>query len=131
MRRDPGYFDRQGFEFVGSDGRVVSGFSAGALDAVQRGQMRIRQRPGAGNALGDIKFVFPNQDNIYLHHTPTRATLQTATGATSVTAAFASRRLWLWRSSSSPMNRNGPKRASCRRCAKASPRPSACRKPCR
>jgi murein L,D-transpeptidase YcbB/YkuD len=38
---------------------------------VQRGQMRIRQRPGAKNALGDIKFVFPNQDNIYLHHTPT------------------------------------------------------------
>jgi murein L,D-transpeptidase YcbB/YkuD len=70
LRRDPGYFDRQGFEFVGSDGRVSGGFSAGALDAVQRGQMRIRQRPGAGNALGDIKFVFPNQDNIYLHHTP-------------------------------------------------------------
>ena len=70
LRRDPGYFDRQGFEFVGSDGRVSGGFSEGALDAVQRGQMRIRQRPGAGNALGDIKFVLPNQDNIYLHHTP-------------------------------------------------------------
>jgi murein L,D-transpeptidase YcbB/YkuD len=70
LRRDPGYFARQGFEFVGSDGRVSGGFSEGALEAVQRGQMRIRQRPGAGNALGDIKFVFPNEDNIYLHHTP-------------------------------------------------------------
>ena len=36
-----------------------------------RNQMRIRQRPGPLNALGDIKFVFPNNDNIYLHHTPT------------------------------------------------------------
>ena len=29
-----------------------------------------RQRPGPRNALGDIKFVFPNRTNIYLHHTP-------------------------------------------------------------
>ncbi|MCM8593869.1 murein L,D-transpeptidase [Accumulibacter sp.] len=70
LRRDPSYFDRQGFEFVDGDGRVVAGFSEAGLDAVQRGQMRIRQRPGAANALGDIKFVFPNSDNIYLHHTP-------------------------------------------------------------
>ena len=71
LRRDPAYFDQQGFEFVGSDGRVISSFSESYLDAVQRGQMRIRQRPSARNALGDIKFVFPNRDNIYLHHTPT------------------------------------------------------------
>ena len=32
--------------------------------------MRIRQRPGLANALGDIKFVFPNDEAIYLHHTP-------------------------------------------------------------
>jgi hypothetical protein len=52
--------------------RPVSGhFSEANLEAVRSGQMRIRQRPGARNALGDIKFVFPNADNIYLHHTPT------------------------------------------------------------
>ena len=71
LRREPGYFDQQGFEFVGRDGKTVSGYSEASLDAVQRGEMRIRQRPGARNALGDIKFVFPNSDNIYLHHTPT------------------------------------------------------------
>ena len=38
--------------------------------AVLTGKARIRQRPGPNNALGDIKFVFPNQDNIFLHHTP-------------------------------------------------------------
>lgn len=70
LRRDPGYFERQGFEFVGADGKAVTTLSAASLDAVQRGQMRIRQRPGPMNALGDIKFIFPNNDNIYLHHTP-------------------------------------------------------------
>jgi murein L,D-transpeptidase YcbB/YkuD len=71
LRRDPAYFDQQGFEFVGRDGKASSSYSEENLDAVQRGEMRIRQRPGARNALGDIKFVFPNSDNIYLHHTPT------------------------------------------------------------
>ncbi|WP_246167789.1 L,D-transpeptidase family protein [Propionivibrio limicola] len=71
LRREPGYFHQQGFEFVASDGRVSRRLSRESLDAVQRGQMRIRQRPGPMNALGDIKFVFPNKDNIYLHHTPT------------------------------------------------------------
>ena len=70
LRRDPGYFDRMGFEFVGSDGRVERSLSGASLDAVLAGRMRIRQRPGPENALGDIKFVFPNADNIYLHHTP-------------------------------------------------------------
>jgi murein L,D-transpeptidase YcbB/YkuD len=31
---------------------------------------RIRQRPGPGNALGLVKFMFPNQFAIYLHDTP-------------------------------------------------------------
>ncbi|MBK5206663.1 MAG: L,D-transpeptidase family protein, partial [Polaromonas sp.] len=70
LRRDPGYFEREGLEFVSPDGRVDTTLSAERLDAVLAGQMRIRQRPGPQNALGDIKFVLPNRDNIYLHHTP-------------------------------------------------------------
>ncbi len=70
LKRDPGYFDRMGLEFVGADGSVQRGLSGAHLDAVLAGRMRIRQRPGEHNALGDIKFVFPNADNIYLHHTP-------------------------------------------------------------
>ena len=70
LRQDPGYLDRQGMEFVAGDGRVLRSVSGANLDAVLAGKMRIRQRPGPKNALGDIKFVFPNNDNIYLHHTP-------------------------------------------------------------
>ena len=73
LRRDPGYFDREGFEFVAPDGSVLTGLSAARLDAVLAGRLRIRQRPGPRNALGDIKFVFPNRENIYLHHTPSTA----------------------------------------------------------
>jgi len=71
LRRDPAYFEQQGFEFVSRDGQVIGHLSEANIEAVRSGQMRIRQRPGAKNALGDIKFVFPNADNIYLHHTPT------------------------------------------------------------
>lgn len=70
LRRDPGYFTRQGFEFVSRDGAVRALLTDEAIEAVQRGEWRIRQRPGPGNALGDIKFIFPNDQNIYLHHTP-------------------------------------------------------------
>ncbi|NLW82182.1 MAG: L,D-transpeptidase family protein [Desulfovibrionales bacterium] len=74
--RDPGYFDRQGFEFVAGDGTVSRFLSYDALEAVRQGRMRIRQRPGPRNSLGDIKFVFPNKDNIYLHHTPSTRLFQ-------------------------------------------------------
>lgn len=33
---------------------------------------RLRQKPGDDNALGLVKFIFPNQWNIYLHDTPTK-----------------------------------------------------------
>lgn len=70
LRRDPAYFHQQGFEFVTAAGDVVTTLAAGHLDAVLSGDWRIRQRPGPKNALGDIKFIFPNNSNIYLHHTP-------------------------------------------------------------
>ncbi len=41
-------------------------------DAALEG-LRFRQRPGAGNALGFVKFVFPNKYDVYLHDTPADA----------------------------------------------------------
>lgn len=34
---------------------------------------RVRQKPGDDNALGKVKFMFPNQNNIYLHDTPAKS----------------------------------------------------------
>lgn len=70
LQREPAYWAAQGFEFVDGAGKANATLSAEGLDAVLRGELRIRQRPGPKNALGDIKFIFPNNDNIYLHHTP-------------------------------------------------------------
>lgn len=70
LRREPAYFQQQGFEFVGPGGDVVTTLSNALLDASASGHWRIRQRPGPLNALGDIKFIFPNNEHIYLHHTP-------------------------------------------------------------
>lgn len=78
LRREPAYFEQQGFEFVAGDGTVLRTLSDAHLEQVLRGQLRIRQRPGPANALGDIKFVFPNNDNIYLHHTPAPELFQRA-----------------------------------------------------
>ena len=74
LRRDPHHFEQQGFEFIGRDGRLSAApLSPKSLDAVHAGELRLRQRPGPRNPLGDIKFVFPNREHIYLHHTPQTA----------------------------------------------------------
>lgn len=72
LRSDPAYFNRQGLEFVTKEGQVITTLTEAGIAAVQRGEWRIRQRPGPLNALGDIKFIFPNDQNIYLHHTPSQ-----------------------------------------------------------
>ena len=43
---------------------------------VSPGQVHIRQRPGDGNALGNIKFMFPNQHSVYIHDTSSRGLFQ-------------------------------------------------------
>jgi L,D-transpeptidase YcbB len=40
------------------------------LAALARGELRLRQRPGPRNQLGRIKFVLPNNMDVYLHDTP-------------------------------------------------------------
>lgn len=35
--------------------------------------VRLRQKPGPGNALGQVKFMFPNRFNVYMHDTPARS----------------------------------------------------------
>ncbi|MGO1767483.1 MAG: L,D-transpeptidase family protein, partial [Advenella sp.] len=69
LRRDPSYMEKQGFEFVTQSG-VSQNVSEDNISAVLNGQARIRQRPGPKNARGESTFIFPNNEAIYLHHTP-------------------------------------------------------------
>ncbi len=71
-RKNIDYLTRNEFEIVGSNEQVMATTYA-ALDAVSAGRARIRQRPGALNALGGVKFIFPNEFNVYMHDTPAQA----------------------------------------------------------
>ncbi len=52
IARNPGYLARKNMERIGSG---------------------IRQKPGPGNALGKVKFIFPNSFNMYFHDTPSKS----------------------------------------------------------
>lgn len=71
IKADPaGYFNRHGYEATWN-GQVIDPsriiWDENAVKAVG-----IRQVPGEANALGHIKFMFPNQHAVYLHDTPLR-----------------------------------------------------------
>jgi len=77
MARDSDYLERQNMEVIrvaaGSQTSVVDPEEVDWSDPDKLKQLRIRQRPGDGNALGEIKFPFRNQQAIYLHDTPSTA----------------------------------------------------------
>ncbi len=53
LASDPGYLASHNMEYVGSGENA-----------------RLRQRPGPDNPLGQVKFMFPNEHDVYLHDTP-------------------------------------------------------------
>ena len=72
LERDPAYLQRNDMEIVrgaGDDAQPVAA-SPGNLALLRQGSLRVRQRPGPKNSLGLVKFIFPNDDNVYLHGTP-------------------------------------------------------------
>ncbi|MEO0415984.1 MAG: L,D-transpeptidase family protein, partial [Verrucomicrobiota bacterium] len=70
---NPSYMTRNRYEIVRGwpEGTVMANTSSN-LYKVQRKVYNIRQRAGTGNALGLVKFLFPNQHNVYMHDTPTK-----------------------------------------------------------
>lgn len=57
LAKNPGYLEAENMEQTGMNGDLPD----------------IRQRPGPGNALGKVKFLFPNSFNIYFHDTPSKS----------------------------------------------------------
>lgn len=72
ITRDPDYLAKKGFEVVDSRQNVVtSGTVTPEIFAQLRaGKLFIRQLPGPKNSLGLVKFIFPNDYNVYMHDTP-------------------------------------------------------------
>lgn len=70
--KDPDYLRRNNIEVVGTGGEeLVDPESIDWSDEEATEGLRFRQAPGPENALGLVKFIFPNHFSVYLHDTPT------------------------------------------------------------
>jgi murein L,D-transpeptidase YcbB/YkuD len=61
------YLDRNHYEVLAQDGKPVTNWTA---EDLEHSRLLVRQKPGPGNALGLVKFMFPNEYNVYMHSTP-------------------------------------------------------------
>jgi murein L,D-transpeptidase YcbB/YkuD len=62
-----GYLASKNFEVTDSKGTLLTSYTA---QQVAQGGVMVREKPGAKNSLGLVKFMFPNEYSIYLHSTP-------------------------------------------------------------
>ena len=72
LAREPDYLESENMEIVsgpGDDARPVP-VTPDTIDRLRAGSLRLRQRPGSTNALGLVKFLFPNDNAVYMHDTP-------------------------------------------------------------
>jgi len=72
LRNDPGYLDKMGFKVVTQQGKVISSRAVSWDSYGAKVPFGVQQPPGADNALGELKFLFPNAHDIYMHDTPSR-----------------------------------------------------------
>lgn len=75
LMQNRGYLDKENMELVSvfRDGEKPTGLNESAMMLLKEGKLRIRQRPGGKNALGRVKFIFPNKSDVYLHDTPSNS----------------------------------------------------------
>jgi murein L,D-transpeptidase YcbB/YkuD len=75
ITKDPAYTQKNNFEVATYSGQVVTDgvVSEEVLAQLRAGKLMVRQKPGPNNALGLIKFIFPNDQNVYLHSTPSQS----------------------------------------------------------
>ncbi len=78
IRANPRYLAAQRLEIVNgqSDSSPVVAPTPENIEALAAGKLRLRQQPGEDNALGLVKFMFPNSYNVYLHSTPAHRLFQ-------------------------------------------------------
>jgi len=73
IRKDPDYLSRNNMSVVTNAGKIVDPSTIDwAATATKGFPYMIRQEPGPHNALGRVKFMFPNKYMVYLHDTPSK-----------------------------------------------------------
>ncbi len=72
IQRNREYIASKNYEVTTFDGKVVTSgtISDEVLAQLKAGKLMVRQKPGPTNALGLVKLIFPNENNVYLHSTP-------------------------------------------------------------
>ena len=70
IRLDPGYLARGGYSVLDASGSRIS---PSAVNWSGTPNVTLRQEPGPKNALGQVKFMFPNVHSVYLHDTDDRS----------------------------------------------------------
>ena len=73
IQKDPGYLESRGMTLFAEEGEEVDPY---LVDWSQMGAenfpYHIVQDPGRANAMGRVKFMFPNRYSVYLHDTPSK-----------------------------------------------------------
>ena len=84
IKKDPGYLARKDMVLLDRSGRLVD-IANVDLTAISADNFpyTVRQEPGPKNALGRIKFMFPNKHFVYLHDTPSQSLFARAERTTS------------------------------------------------
>lgn len=76
LRKDPTYLQKENLEVFEGWKPEERELDPGAIDWAATKpadfKFRFRQKPGLRNALGQLKFVFPNRFDVYMHDTPAR-----------------------------------------------------------
>ncbi|WP_339863886.1 L,D-transpeptidase family protein [uncultured Algoriphagus sp.] len=80
VKKNPNYLSQKNMEVVDGNGAVVK---ASQVNLAKETGYRVRQKPGGDNSLGLVKFMFPNDYNIYIHDTPARSLFERETRALS------------------------------------------------
>ena len=82
LKRGAAYLKEKGYEVMSDwsdSARVLSPSSVDWRGVVAgRVQVRLRQKPGPANSMGRMKFMFPNEQGIWLHDTPVREKIEEA-----------------------------------------------------
>ena len=72
LKKDANYLKKENMEAVDPSTKKVVDVSGVEWSKYSKIPYIIRQKPGNSNSLGWVKFIFPNQHNIYFHDTPSR-----------------------------------------------------------
>lgn len=74
MQKDHDYLKKKNMVLLDGSGNIVdqSTIDFSSISA-NNFPYTIRQEPGPGNALGEVKFIFPNKHSVYLHDTPAKS----------------------------------------------------------